>query len=111
MGSIVAATQDLAALLVAAGVAATADPAAAAAARAVVYVEPPRIDYTTKSEAWQLVAVTNQPAGTLAALSELDALVQAVLATTLPIETATPTTYTLTLDRPPYPAYVMTLTR
>ena len=110
MGSIVAAAQALATELQAYGIAATHDPAKAAAAVTTVYVEPPSIDYTTRVTRWRLVALSNHRVGGLGALAALDPLVQEVT-DRLPIESATFAAYQLTLDRPPFPAYLLTLTR
>lgn len=111
MGSLVTAAEALAARLRVAGVKATHDPAKAAAAVATVYVEPPTINYvgTQRGNRWRLVALCNQPGGNLAAITALDALVQATTAA-LPIQDATYATYQLLADRAPFPAYLMTYT-
>lgn len=112
MGSLVTAAESIAGTLTTAGIPATHDPAVAAGTgRGVVYVEPPVITYTgaQRGNRWRLVALTGQPGGTLAALHDLDALVQQVTAL-LPIETATYATYQLVATRAGFPAYLLTLT-
>lgn len=112
MGSLVTAAKALADQLLAANIPATHNPTEAAATKTgVVYIEPPTINYVggRRGQTWRLVALSGQAGGTLAALHDLDQLVQAV-AVLLPIESATYATYQLAADRAPFPAYLLTLT-
>lgn len=107
MGSIVADAKQLADSIET--VRATHDPAVADANRPCVLVGPPRIDYTELTNSWVLYALASQPYGSLAALAELDALVQAVAAQ-LPVERAEPVTYALRPGANPVPAYALYVT-
>lgn len=95
--------------LLAAGVPATDDPGAAETRRPIVLVGPPSLDLTARAVTHRLVALAGHPAGTLAALEQLDELVDLVAAE-LPIETAEPTSYALTGAADPVPAYLLILT-
>lgn len=111
MGSIVAAAEQLAATLKAAGVNATHDPDRADAIRPCVLVAPPAIDYSARSNTYRLACLSAKPIGSLAALSELDQLVQQLQ--TVPgvyPERADPASYVLAPDRPAVPAYLVTIT-
>lgn len=92
-----------------AGVPATDDPTRAGVTRPCVLVGPPTLNYTDRSTTWRLVALSSQPAGTLAALEQLAELVEDV-AELLPVESAEPASYSLTPASDPLPAYVMRLT-
>jgi len=111
MGSIVADAKALADDLNAAGVRATHDPARAATIRPCVLVTPPSMDYSAKVNVYRLACLSSRPAGTLAALTELDELLQGLLAVPrLYPETAEPAAYVLSPDQPSVPAYVVTIT-
>jgi hypothetical protein len=85
------------------------DPTQAAANRPCVLIAPPRMDYTRRANLWRVVCLASSGSGTLAALDELDELVQAVTAR-LVIETADPGAYALTPELGTVPAYVCTTT-
>lgn len=108
MGSLVAAAQQLAGDLAAAGVPAVVDPAAAETRRPCVLVAPPAVDYVAQLNTWRLIALAGANAGTLLALEQLDELVQAVVEAGLPIEAADPGSYVLAGDA--VPAYVLRMT-
>jgi hypothetical protein len=95
--------------LTGAGIAATDDPARAETSRPCVLVTPPTVDYRACSSSWRLVALSSHPAGTLAAVEQLDQLVTEV-AELLPLDTAEPASYSLTPATDPLPAYVLRLT-
>jgi hypothetical protein len=107
-GSIVAAAKALADQLKAAGVRATHDPAVAAANRPCVLVPPPAIDYRARTNTWRLVALAGKSHGDLAALDQLDDLVQLVV-DLVDVETADPGSYVLTGGTDPVPAYILRL--
>lgn len=109
--SIVHQARQLAQLLTDAGVPATHDPAVAAANRPIVLVAPPSVDYTRMATTWRLIALAGHDGGTLAALEQLDELVQgAVNQYDLPIEAADPGSYQITPDAGAVPAYIMRAT-
>lgn len=111
MGSIVAATAELADRLSAAGVRATNDPARAAVIRPCVLVIPPVIDYSAGENIYRLTCLASKQPGSLAALAELDQLVQALQAVPgVHPETAEPAAYLLAADLPAVPAYLVTIT-
>ena len=110
MGSLVAAAQQLAETAAAApGVRAYVDPAKAAANRPCVLVAPPTIDYVARANRWRVVLLASKPLGSLAALAELDELLQSVQPT-LDVERAEPAAYNLTPETGPLPAYLLTVT-
>ena len=111
MGSLVDAAAQLAEQLVAAGVTATHDPAKAATHRPCVLVPPPAVDYSARTNTWRLVALAGKSHGDLAALRQLDQLVQDVVAA-MPgyVETAEPGSYVLTGGADPVPAYILRIT-
>jgi hypothetical protein len=85
------------------------DPAEAANNRPCVLIAPPTIDYQRKANVWRVVCLSSQANGSLAALAELDALVQAVTAR-LVVEVADPGSYALVPETGPVPAYVLRVT-
>lgn len=111
MGSIVADAQHLAQLLTAAGCRATADPERAAHKLPCVLVPPPSMDYTEHATTWELALLSAQPAGTFAALVELDQLLGDLHAAgVVHPERAVPRSYSLRADVAPLPAYIVTIT-
>lgn len=91
-----------------AGVAAFLDPAVANTNRPCVLVAPPSVDYSTREVTHRIVALSSHPAGTFAALAQLDELV-AQVEDVLHVEEATPISYPLTpLDL--VPAYLIRTT-
>lgn len=88
---------------------ATADPAQAETNRPCVLVAPPTLNLPARAVEHRLFALTSHPAGTTAALAQLDVLVTAVVEL-LPVERAEPTSYALTPASDPVPAYLLTLT-
>lgn len=78
-----------------AGVAAFLDPAKANTNRPCVLVAPPGVDYTTRAVTHRIVALSSHPAGTFAAMAQLDELVADVEAV-LHVESAEPISYPLT---------------
>ena len=109
MGSIVAAAVALAAQLTAAGTKAYTDPAKANTNRPCVLIAPPTIDYSARANSWPVVLLSSKANGSLAALRELDQLLQAV-APVLDVESATPASYALTPETGTVPAYVLRVT-
>lgn len=109
MGFIRAEQLDALQLLKDADVAATDDPAWANNNRPCVLVGPPTFDVTERQVVHRLVALSSHPAGTLAALEQLDELADKVAAA-LPVETADPATYALTPATEPVPAYILRVT-
>lgn len=109
MGSLVDAAQQLAQQLAGAGIKATHDPAKAATQRPCVLVPPPAVDYVRRTNTWRLALLAGQPAGTLAALRQLDELLTAVV-DQLPVEAADPGSYVLSADLPAVPAYIVRMT-
>lgn len=91
-----------------AGMTATDDPAEAVTNRPCVLVAPPTIDYTTREVTHRIVALSSHAAGTLAAVHQLDQLVDAV-AQALDVERATPIGYPMG-DAGVVPAYLITTT-
>lgn len=111
MGSIVEHMAGLAQRLRDAGVTATHDPARAAVLRPCVLVTPPSIDYSLAENVYRLACLASAQAGTLAALAELDTLVQGLqLVPDVHPETADPVAYALSADLPAVPAYLVTIT-
>lgn len=93
------------------GLVATHDPARAASLGTCVLVPPPVIDYTARTNVYRLACLTDQPAGSLAALAALDKLVNALLSVPgIHPERAEPSAYALAPDRPAVPAYLITIT-
>lgn len=110
MGSIVTAAEQLAAQLTAdAGVVATTDPARADTNRPCVLIAPPTMDYSARTNTWPVVLLSSKANGSLAALRELDELLQLV-APVLNVESATPASYALTPEVGTVPAYVLRVT-
>lgn len=114
MGSLVIAAAALAAEVEAelAGVpgpAAYVDPAEANNNRPCVLIAPPTIDYVTRANRWRVVCLSAKPLGSLDALVELDALVQAVTAR-LDVELAEVASYVLDPTAGGLPAYICTVT-
>lgn len=110
MGSIVADAKALAELIAdRAEVRATHDPAKAETNRPCVLVTPPSIDYSARTNTWSIALLSSKPTGSLAALAELDELLQAVLPV-LDVETANPASYALTPETGTVPAYVLRIT-
>lgn len=110
-GSIVADAKALAELLDAAGIPATHDPSRALALGVCVLVPPPVIDYTTSSNLYRLACLTDKPIGSLAALVDLDDLVQKLRDNEhVYPERAEPSAYALTAGEKPRPAYIVTIT-
>lgn len=110
MGSLVESAQGIAAQLRAAGIAATADPAWAATHRPCVLVAPPAMDYVARLNTWRLAILASHPAGTLAALEQLDQLLQLVV-DVVNAEAADPGTYQLSPDAGgTVPAYIVRFT-
>lgn len=110
MGSLITDAETLAARVrVAAKVRATHDPAVANTNRPCVLVAPPTIDYARRTNTWSVVLLASKPTGSLAALAELDQLLQAVVPV-LDVETATPASYALTPETGTTPAYVLRVT-
>lgn len=93
----------------AAGVRATHDPARAATSRPCVLIGPPSIDYKTLTNEWPVALLSSKPIGSLAAVAELDVLLQAVLPV-LDVEDATPVSYALTPEVGAVPAYLCRVT-
>lgn len=112
MGSIVEHAAGLAELLNAAGIKATHDPARAAALGVCVLVPPPVIDYSARTNVYRLACLTDKPAGSLAALVDLDGLVQQLADHPGAIypERAEPASYVLAVGEKPRPAYIVTIT-
>jgi len=108
MGRLRAAADALVDQLVDAGIVATADPSVAAANRPCVLVTPPAIDYTQRTDTWRLAALSSHPAGTLAAVDELDQLLDQV-EPVLYVEAADPASYALTAGTV-VPAYLIRVT-
>lgn len=94
--------------LAAGGITATCDPAVANVNRPCVLVAPPSIDYTTRAVTHRLIALSSHASGTLAAVEQLDQLVEDV-ETFLNVESAEPIVYPLT-DGGPVPAYLIRTT-
>lgn len=109
MGSILAAAEQLASTLTAAGITATTDPSKADTNRPCVLIAPPTMDYRARTNTWPVVLLSSRPTGSLAALRELDQLLQAV-APVLDVETATPASYALTPEAGTVPAYLLRVT-
>ncbi len=111
MGSIVAHAKALAELIAAGGIPATHDPARANTLGRCVLVPPPSIDYSTGANVYRLACLSDKPAGSLDALRDLDGLVQALYAHEhVYPETAEPSSYVLTANGKPRPAYIVTIT-
>jgi hypothetical protein len=90
---------------------ATVDPGEAASNRPCILVGPPRLDWRSAPMGgplvtWTLVALASKPTGSVEALNELDALMEAVV-DLLPIETAAPARYPVGTEQ--VPAYLLTL--
>ena len=110
MGSIVDDAKALAATIRAqAGIRATHDPARANTTRPCALVTPPSIDYVTRANSWTVALLSSKPTGSLAALAELDELLQAVVPV-LDVESATPASYALTPETGTTPAYLLRIT-
>ncbi len=109
MGRILDAAQLVVDQLVAADVVATLDPAVAAANRPCVLVAPPTVDYAQQLDTWEVVALSSHAAGTLAAVDELDQLLDAI-EPVLYVERAEPRAYVLTPASGPVPAYIVRVT-
>lgn len=95
--------------LLGAEIQATTDPAWADTNRPCVLVAPPSIDYVDRSVTHRIIALSSHPAGTLAAVDQLDALVTAVEAV-LNVESAEPISYPLTPAIGLVPAYLIRTT-
>lgn len=91
------------------GVRAVVDPAEAASNRPCVLIAPPTIDYIARANTWPVVLLSSHPTGSLAALAELDELLQAVGAV-LDVEHASPASYALTPETGTVPAYLLRVT-
>lgn len=90
---------------------ATIDPGSAAANRPCILVGPPRLDWRGGTFAaplvtWSLIALSSKSTGSVDALNELDALMEAVV-DVFPIETAEPVRYPVGSEL--VPAYSLTL--
>lgn len=108
MGSVVAAAKQLADQLDQVdGIRATHDPAKAAANRPCVLVPPPAMDYRAGTNTWRLVLLAGKAHGDLAALVQLDELLQLVVEQLPTVETADPGSYVLTGGTDPVPAYIL----
>lgn len=95
-------------------VGATIDPAVALANRPAILVGPPAVDptegtWTAPQARYPIYALSSSPAGTLDAVTELNALLK-VIEATLAYERATPITYRLTAAGDPVAAYLCTHT-
>lgn len=88
---------------------ATTDPGEAISNRPCYLITPPAVDYPTKTVTWRVVALSSQQVGGLAAMVELEELVDHA-ATVLPLDAAEPATYPLSADYPNVPSYVLRFT-
>lgn len=96
-----------------AGVRAYHDPAVAMSNRPCLLVTPPVLDYGsgvadgTPGNEWRVVALSSKPIGSLAAVVELDPLVEHAR-DVLDVERVEPGRYQLDPKNPPVPAYICT---